>query len=81
MFLDCGRGVGLRFGGSLRTNNSAILQNSYFNPVSRLNCDACYKNNRLNCSNSIGMRLLVSTDNTQSLPTVYGDSIQEVTGP
>jgi hypothetical protein len=81
MFLDCGRGLGLRFSGNLTTNNSAILKNSYFNPVSRPDCDACYKDNRLSCSSSIGMRLLVSTDNTQSLPTVYGDSIQDVTGP
>jgi hypothetical protein len=64
MFLDCGRGLNLRFGGSLRTNNSAILNNLYFNPVSRPTCESCYKNNRLSCSNSIGMRLLVSTDNT-----------------
>jgi hypothetical protein len=61
MLLDCGRGLGLRFGGISETNNSAFLTNSYINPVSRPTCEACYKDNKTPCSNSIGMRLLVSS--------------------
>jgi hypothetical protein len=81
MLLDCGRGLGLRFGGISLTNNSAFLINSYINPLSRPLCDSCYKDNKTPCSNSIGMRLLVSSENTLTLPEVFGDDIQAVTQP
>ena len=55
-----------------------VWKNSYITAVSRPNCGYCYGPNALNCTNTRAVRLLAATRNTETLPKIFGDTIQVI---
>lgn len=76
---DCGRAIGLRFGGNdANLNNSMVWKNSYITAVSRPNCSYCYGTSTTLCQNTRAVRLLASSRNTEVLPKIFGDETQVI---
>lgn len=73
LMLDNQRGVTLKFGnGEGTSNHTGILTNSYISAVSRPECADCYGSGKIDCSNTIGMRLLTVSANGETLPKKFG---------
>lgn len=70
---DCyGRAFNLRFGHPDSDDSTANVDDMYINAISRPNCDYCYGDSAIPCSNQEALRLLTTTINGESLPDKSG---------